>query len=130
MLKTYLAVMLGGALGSGLRLWISGAMAAKYGMAFPVGTLAVNVAGSFIIGILGVMAGPGGLLRGSLLTQQFLIVGILGGFTTFSAFSLQTLDLYLADQGFRAVLNVLFSVGLCLLAVWLGHVLAMAFDQR
>ena len=130
MLKTYLAVMLGGALGTGLRMSISAGLATRYGMAFPVGTLVVNVTGSFIIGILGAMTVPGGLLRGSLLTQQVLIIGVIGGFTTFSAFSLQTLDLFMAGHWFRAVSNVFLSVGLCLLAVAFGHFVATSFQQR
>src|SRR5215212_1864193 len=79
MLKTYLAVMLGGAFGTGLRLWLSGALATRYGEAFPVGTLVVNVAGSFIIGLFAALTGPDGLISASPLTRQFVMVGVLGG---------------------------------------------------
>jgi CrcB protein len=130
MLKTYLTVMLGGAFGTGLRLWLSGAFVARYGETFPVGTLAVNVLGSFIIGLFVALTGPDGMLVASPLTRQIVTVGVLGGFTTFSAFSLQTINLLGAGEWLRAGLNILLSVALCLLAVWLGQIIAATFNQR
>jgi CrcB protein len=130
MLKTYFAVMLGGAAGTGLRMWISGAMAAKYGETFPVGTLVVNVSGCFVIGCFAALTGPEGVFLTSPLARQIVMIGVLGGFTTFSSFSLQTLNLLSDGEWMRAGLNVILSVVLCLIAVWLGHVVAAALNQR
>src|SRR5579862_4902408 len=91
--QTYLAVMFGGALGTGARMWLSSFLASRYGETFPVGTLVVNVIGCFIIGIFAEMTGPEGPVLASPVMRQFVMIGILGGFTTFSSFSLQTLNL-------------------------------------
>lgn len=130
MLKTYLAVMTGGAIGTGLRMWLSGLLAAKCGETFPVGTLAVNVIGSFVISFFAQFAGPDGPLLVSSLTRQVVMVGVLGGFTTFSSFSFQTLNLLHDGQWARASANIGLSLALCLLAVWLGHVAAQSLHQR
>ena len=130
MLKTYLAVMGGGAVGTGLRMWLSGLLAGKYGETFPVGTLVVNVIGSFIISFFAGLVGPDGPLLASSLVRQVVMVGVLGGFTTFSSFSFQTLNLLHDGQWARAFANVVLSVALCLFAVWLGHVAAQALHQR
>ena len=130
MLKTYGIVMLGGALGTGLRLWLSTLLAGRYGEAFPLGTLVVNVVGCLIIGLFSGLTGPQGHLPASLLTRQFVTIGILGGFTTFSSFSLQTLTLASDGEWLRAGLNVVLSVVLCLFAAWLGHTLAVSFGPR
>jgi len=114
-LKIYLAVMLGGAVGTGLRMACAAWCAAKYGEAFPVGTLVVNVSGSFAIGLAAALLDTRGLVA------QVVMVGVLGGFTTFSSFSLATLHLLSAGEWLRAVANVGLSVALCLAAVWLGH---------
>ena len=124
MLKTYAAVMLGGAVGTGLRMALAAWCAAKYGEAFPIGTLVVNVAGSFAIGVSAALFDPHGLAR------QVIMVGVLGGFTTFSAFSLGTLHLLSAGEWGRAAANIVLSVGLCLLAVWLGQLAASAGSVR
>jgi len=124
MAKVWLAVMAGGALGSGARLWLSGWLAGRYGESFPVGTLAVNVSGCLLIGLFVGLTGPDGTLLVSPLTRQFVAIGILGGFTTFSSFSLQTLNLLSGGQWLHAALNVILSVILCLAAVWLGLMLA------
>jgi CrcB protein len=130
MLKTYLAVMAGGAAGTALRLWLSGALAAHYGETFPVGTLAVNVSGCFVIGAFAALTGPDGVFLTAPLTRQVVMIGVLGGFTTFSSFSLQTLNLLGDGEWLRAGWNIVLSVVLCLLAVWLGQVAATAFNQR
>ena len=128
-MKTYLAVMLGGAAGTGLRMWLSGLLAARYGDAFPLGTLAVNVTGSFAIGVVAAFTGPAGVFFTSPLARQVVMIGVLGGFTTFSAFSLQTLDLASDGEWLRAALNVILSVVLCLLAVWFGHLTGFALGR-
>lgn len=130
MLKTYLAVMAGGALGTGLRLWLSGLLAAKYGETFPLGTLVVNVIGSFVISFFAGLAGPDGAWLVSPLARQVVMVGVLGGFTTFSSFSFQTLNLLNDGQWSRAGANAGLSFALCMLAVWLGQVAAHAMNQK
>ena len=130
MLKTYLAVMGGGAVGTGLRMWLSGLLAAKVGETFPVGTLVVNVSGSFVISFFAGLVGPDGPLLVSPLARQVVMVGILGGYTTFSSFSFQTLNLLNDGQWARGSANIILSVGLCLLAVWLGQIVSHALTQR
>src|SRR3954471_877926 len=120
MLKTYLAVMLGGAMGTGARMWLSSQLALRYGETFPIGTLVVNVAGCFIIGCFSALTGPDGVFLTSPLTRLVVMVGFLGGFTTFSSFTLQPPTLPPAGECRRAGMNVLLSVALCLFAVWLG----------
>lgn len=128
--KTYLAVMAGGALGTGLRLCLSGLLAAKYGDTFPIGTLVVNVLGSFVIGIYTALTGPEGTILATPLSRQFITIGVIGGFTTFSSFSLQTLNLAAGGEWLRGALNVLLSVALCLLGVWAGNALGAGINQR
>jgi CrcB protein len=126
MLQTYLAVMAGGAVGTGMRMALASWLTAKYGETFPIGTLVVNVTGCFVIGAFAALTAPGGFLPAPLLVRQVVMIGVLGGYTTFSAFGLQTLDLIHAGAGLRAALNAALSLTLCLAAVWLGHRLATA----
>jgi len=130
MLKTYLAVMFGGALGTALRFWLSGVLAARYSETFPIGTLVVNITGCFVIGFFNTLTGSEGSFFASSLTRQVVMIGVLGGYTTFSSFSLQTLNLLHGGEWLRAGMNVLLSVVLCLVGVWLGHVLASLINQR
>ncbi len=118
---SYLWVSLGGAMGSAARFWISGAVAQRYGETFPLGTLVVNVTGSFIIGLFAALTDPEGRFLASPSFRQFFMIGICGGYTTFSSFSLQTLSLTQDGEWFRAGINAVASVVLCLAAVWLGH---------
>ena len=120
----YLWIALGSALGGVGRYWLSGVIARRFGEAFPVGTLVVNATGSFVIGFIASLTRPEGRLLLSASGRQFLMVGICGGYTTFSSFSLQTLNLAREGEWFYAGANVVASLLLCLLAVWLGHVLA------
>ncbi len=119
-----LVIALGGALGSVARYLCADWMQARFpaNTLFPWGTLLVNVVGSLVIGAL-----AGWSLDGRaelpLLTRQFLMVGVLGGYTTFSSFSLQTLVLLRSDAPWLGLVNVLASVTLCLLASWAGMML-------
>ena len=124
MLKTYLAIMIGGGAGTGLRMALSSMLALKFGETFPVGTLLVNVTGCFVIGLFAALTGPEGPLLASPLTRQVIMIGVLGGYTTFSSFSLQTLVLLQDGEWLQAGLNVVLSVVLCLVAVWLGNAAA------
>ncbi|GAB4516468.1 MAG: fluoride efflux transporter CrcB [Amphiplicatus sp.] len=127
--QVFLWVAIGGALGSGARYVCSGLVASLAGPAFPWGTIAVNVLGSFLIGFFNTLSGPDGRLLIGTEARQFVMLGLLGGYTTFSSFSLQTLNLMREGEWAPAAANVVFSVALCLAAVWLGHVAAAAFNQ-
>jgi CrcB protein len=122
----YILVMVGGALGTGARFWVSGFVAERGGELFPLGTLVVNITGSFAVGFLAAFMDPQGFFLMSPRLRQFLMIGVCGGYTTFSSFSLQTLDLVRDGDWFKAGLNTLLSFVCCLAAVWLGRVLALA----
>lgn len=123
-MHTYFWIAIGSALGGVARYWCSGLAAHAFGETFPWGTLIVNVAGSFIIGFVATISGPDGRLLIPTVERQFVMIGLCGGFTTFSSFSLQTLNLVSDGEWLYAGANILASVALCLLAVWLGHVSA------
>ena len=110
----YLMVAMGGALGSVARFGISNLIALRYAGSFPVATLLVNVTGSLAIGYLAAAATNES-------SRAFWMVGVCGGYTTFSAFSLQNLQLMQSGNYFYAALNTILSFALCMGAVWLGH---------
>jgi fluoride exporter len=126
---TYLWVALGSALGGTARYWLSGVVAHRVGESFPWGTLFVNVTGSFVIGLFGALSGPGGRLFVPSDARIFVMVGICGGYTTFSSFSLQTLNLARDGEWLWASGNVVISVVACLVGVWLGHAGAVAINR-
>ncbi|HWA79012.1 MAG TPA: fluoride efflux transporter CrcB [Acetobacteraceae bacterium] len=117
-------VALGGALGSIARYGIAEAMVRLTGPRFPWGILLINVVGSFIIGYFGAFSARSGRLPVPIEIRVFVMVGICGGFTTFSSFSLQTFDLLRSGENLLAGLNIVGSVVLCLAAVWLGVTIA------
>ncbi len=121
----YLWVAVGGALGSVGRYWLNGIVSRHFGETFPFGTLTINVTGSFLIGIFAALAIPEGRMDSPsrAFTTQFLMIGVCGGYTTFSSFSLQTLNLARDGEWLYAGGNVILSVVLCLVAVWLGFLL-------
>jgi len=127
----YLWVAIGGALGSVGRYWLSGLVAARFGETFPWGTLVINVTGSFVIGIFAALAIPEGRMdsQSRLFATQFLMIGVCGGYTTFSSFSLQTLNLLREREWLYAGGNVILSVILCMIAVWLGYLLGATFNS-
>ncbi len=125
----YLWIMIGSALGGASRYWFSGFVDNHLGGAFPWGTILVNVSGSFVIGFFATLTGPDGRVLASTTARQFVMVGLCGGYTTFSSFSLQTLYLARDGEWLRAGANAVLSVTLCFLAVWLGHVAASALNQ-
>jgi fluoride exporter len=120
----YLCVAAGGAIGSVGRYWVGLVTVRAWGEPFPWGTILINIVGSFIIGFFSTLTLPSGPLPGSADLRTFIMVGLCGGFTTFSSFSLQTLELMRAGDWVGAIGNVLISVVLCIVAVALGHVLA------
>ena len=127
-LALYLWVALGSALGGAARFFCTGIAAKLFGETFPWGTLLVNVLGSFIIGFFATLTGPDGRMFAGTTTRQFVMTGILGGFTTFSSFSLQTLNLAKDGEWLQVGGNVVGSVVLCLVAVWFGHMLALSIN--
>ena len=128
----YLVIGLGGALGSMLRFGIGTFIdntVSKAGQIFPWGTILVNITGCFIIGFIATISAGEGRIMLNTLTRQFIMIGILGGYTTFSSFSIQTLNLAQDGQWGGATANVLLSVVLCLVGVWLGAMLAGSLNQ-
>ncbi len=121
-----LLVMAGGGLGSLLRYWLSIAIHLSVGKSFPCGTLFINALGSFLMGFLSIL-----LLERMNAQSEFLhsliLIGFLGGFTTFSAFSMETLHLIEDGEVFKSFLNILLSFVLCITAVGLGAFLARKF---
>jgi CrcB protein len=126
---TYLLVSFGGAIGTLARYLISGFVAERGGEMFPFGTLVVNVSGSFAIGVFATLTAPDGRWLVSPSFRQFFMIGICGGYTTFSSFSLQTLTLAQQGEWFRAAANSIASFVLCLIAVWLGHFCASLINK-
>ena len=123
LLNQYLVIALGGALGSVLRFWIgTGVDSAltKGSSIYPWGTIVVNITGCFIIGLFATLTSPEGRWLVPSLVRPFVMIGILGGYTTFSSFSLQTLSLWNDNQRWEALANVLISVVLCLVGVFVG----------
>ena len=114
-------VILGSALGGMARYSVSGAVARRVGETFPWGTLVVNISGSFVIGLFAQLTAAGGAFAGDLGMRQFVVIGLCGGYTTFSSFSLQTLSLARDGEWFRVAGNIVASVALCLIAAWAGY---------
>ena len=117
-----MAIAIGGAVGSVLRYWLSTWVYALAGRGFPYGTLVVNVLGCLVMGVLFVLLvermGENSLLRAGLL------IGVLGGFTTFSTFSIETFNLIEQGAWLRAVTNSVASLVLCIGATWGGVIIA------
>jgi CrcB protein len=125
----YVWVSIGGALGTAARYWFSGLVANHFGETFPWGTMFINISGSFVIGFFATITGPDGRIFASTEMRQFVMIGLCGGYTTFSSFSLQTLNLVRDGETAWALANIGLSVVLCLVAVWIGHVVATHLNQ-
>lgn len=130
-MAAYLWIALGSALGGVARHWLTGVVTRGFDGALPWGTILVNLTGSFAIGLFAGLTDPDGRwLAAAPGVRQFVMVGLLGGYTTFSAFSLQTLALARNGAWLEATLNVFISVASCVVAVWLGHLAALTFFPR
>jgi fluoride exporter len=128
-MSLYLWIALGSALGGVARFALSGFVAHQVGETFPWGTLIVNLSGSFVIGFFATLTDPDGRFLVGATARHFVMTGILGGFTTYSSFSLQTLNLAREGDWLRAGANAGGTFVLCFLAVWLGHVGAAALNS-
>jgi CrcB protein len=124
----YFVIAIGSALGGMARQYFGVTAMRIWGTEFPWPTIAINILGSFVIGAFAALTDQSGRWPASLTLRQFVMVGICGGFTTFSAFSLQTLGLMRDGRMFEAGLNVILSVALCLIAVAIGHWLATSLN--
>lgn len=120
---TCLVVMLGGALGTLARYAVS-VLALPISRDLPWGTIIINITGSFIIGFFGTLTLAHGRFPVAENTRLFVMIGLCGGYTTFSSFSLQTLDLLRGGAVTRAGINIAASVIFCVLAVAAGHFIA------
>lgn len=121
---TYTAVLLAGAAGVGARMSLGTWIAQRFGETFPLNTLVINILGSFAIGLVAGLTNPDNGLLTSPIVRQAIMIGFLGGFTTFSSFSLQTINLMQTGEFLYAAMNIILSVVLCLIGCWLGMVAA------
>ncbi len=124
----YILIALGSALGGVGRFWLAGVVNRLSGGDFPWGILLVNVSGCLLIGAIASVTAPEGRFFVPGEWRQFLMTGICGGYTTFSAFALNSLTLAQAGDFIAAAANVVLSVVLCLVAVWIGHTVASQFN--
>ncbi len=125
----YILIAIGSALGGTARYWLSGVIAQRYGETFPWGTIVINITGSILIGFFATLTGPDGRVFVPGQWRQFFMIGICGGYTTFSSFSLQTLTLAQDGEWLGATANIALSVVLCLVGVWLGHSGALLINK-
>ncbi|HUC64034.1 MAG TPA: fluoride efflux transporter CrcB [Stellaceae bacterium] len=128
LLVTYLVIALGSALGGVARYGCGLLAVALWGVTFPWGTLIINIVGSFVIGGFATLTAPDGRVYVGTLGRQFVMVGLCGGYTTFSSFSLETFGL-LQRQPLAGAAYIALSLVLCLLAVWVGHALARKVNE-
>jgi fluoride exporter len=122
----YICIALGSGIGGAARYGMAEWMASRFGDAFPWGTIAVNITGCFIIGLFASITGPEGKITVDAPMRHFFMTGVLGGFTTFSSLSLQTLHLAREGHWQHATANALGSLIACLAAVWLGYLIGQS----
>lgn len=113
-------VFIGGALGSIWRFWWSGWVAERFGETFPLGTLVVNVVASALLGLVSGLVLRLGATDTAAVLQQFISVGVCGGLSTFSSFSLQTWNLLMERRWIAAITNIIVSTAVCFASIALG----------
>lgn len=128
LMGTYVSIAIGSALGGMARHWVTIAGTTWFGSRFPWATLLINVLGSFLIGFFFAISGPDGRFQTTNNARLFVMTGICGGFTTFSAFSLQSLLHLQGGEWHKAGAYIAGSVLLCLFAVWAGYACASAIN--
>lgn len=124
MFQGSLYVAFGGAIGTLARFWIAQLFTDLLGPDFPWGTVFINITGCFVIGAFGFLTGPDDRFPVSHTIRQMVIVGFCGGYTTFSSFSLQTLNMLQKGAWGQALFHIMLSVVMCMLAVWAGYLMA------
>lgn len=125
--STCLIIMIGGAIGTLARYLVS-LLAMPISQDLPWGTILINISGSFVIGFFGTLTLAHGRYPLSENMRLFVMIGLCGGYTTFSSFSLQTLELLRSGAIVRAMLNAVLSVVLCVGAVTIGHLIAVQLN--
>jgi CrcB protein len=125
----YFLIAIGSALGGMGRYFVSGVVTTLTGGTFPYGTMLVNISGCLVIGFFATLTGPDGRWLLGTPARQFVMIGLCGGYTTFSSFSLETLYLARAGEWMSATANAAGSVILCILSVWIGYIAATAFNR-
>jgi CrcB protein len=125
----YVLIAIGSALGGMGRYFVSGVVTTLTGGTFPYGTMLVNISGCLVIGFFATLTGPDGRWLVGTPARQFVMIGLCGGYTTFSSFSLETLYLARAGEWMSATANAAGSVILCILSVWIGYIAATAFNR-
>jgi CrcB protein len=125
----YLWVAFGAAIGGMARYGLSGIIGDWIGATFPWGTLIVNVTGCFVIGIVNMLTGPDGIILVPVNARLFMMVGICGGYTTFSSFSLESLNLMRNGEWLAVTAYMISSAVFCMVAVWLGHVAGLLLNR-
>lgn len=128
-MKSYFWIAVGTGLGGTLRYWCGEIAAVLLGDVVPWGTMFVNAFGSFIIGFFVALTAPKGRLRVSPVVSRFVTVGVCGGYTTFSSFSLQTQEFMQRGEWLYVSANIL-SIVLSLFVVWVGYISAAALNPR
>ena len=125
----YFLIAIGSALGGMGRYFVSGVVTTLTGGTFPYGTMLVNISGCLVIGFFATLTGPDGRWLVGTPARQFVMIGLCGGYTTFSNFSLETLYLARAGEWMSATANAAGSVILCILSVWIGYIAATALNR-
>ena len=125
----YVLIAIGSALGGMGRYFVSGVVTTLTGGTFPYGTMLVNISGCLVIGFFATLTGPDGRWLVGTPARQFVMIGLCGGYTTFSSFSLETLYLARAGEWMSATANAAGSVILCILSVWIGYIAATALNR-
>lgn len=117
-MNTFL-IFIGAGTGGIFRYWIANGIYLLFGRAFPYGTLIVNISGCFLMGFLFTLI-MDRLSEFATPLRSLILIGLLGGYTTFSSFSIETINLFESGAVISAILNIIFSVLLCIMATWLG----------
>ena len=125
----YVLIAIGSALGGMGRYFVSGVVTTLTGGTFPYGTMLVIISGCLVIGFFATLTGPDGRWLVGTPARQFVMIGLCGGYTTFSSFSLETLYLARAGEWMSATANAAGSVILCILSVWIGYIAATALNR-